>query len=100
MDALWQDLKCALRTLRKAPGFVIVAVLSLGVSLAAVMTTLAIVQAADLSQLPFKDSEHLVALSRRASVKSRGSDCRVGVSARLFLEWGARTGQAFAQLEG
>src|ERR1043166_3754631 len=98
LDSLIQDLRFAIRMLRKAPAFVVVSVLSLGVALAAVTTMLAIVQATDFQQLPFKDADRLVKLSRRMAPQSSCPNCRGTPSPPVCLEWRQRA-RSYSELE-
>ncbi|MCC7180759.1 MAG: ABC transporter permease [Acidobacteria bacterium] len=62
-DVIWNDLKYAARSLRKHPGFTVVAVLSLAVGIGANAAIFGAVRAVLLRPLPFSSPEELVAVS-------------------------------------
>src|SRR5215468_11154088 len=62
MDTLWQDLRFALRTMRKNPGFTAIAVLSLALGVGANTTIFTLLNAAFLAPLPVERPSELVAV--------------------------------------
>jgi predicted permease len=72
MGTLLQDLRYALRMLAKNPGFTAIAVLTLGLGLAAVNTIFAVVEAVLLRPLDFPHSERIVTVSQNLPVLGAG----------------------------
>src|SRR5512138_3708916 len=62
METLWQDVRFALRTIRRNPGFTAVAVLSLALGVGANTTIFTLLNAALLAPLPVERPSELVAV--------------------------------------
>ena len=92
MGTLVADLRYALRTLRKNPGFAAVAILTLALGIGANTAIFSVVNAVLLRPLPYKDASRLVFM--------RETQMRVGevsVSYPDFLDW-RQQNQSFAQM--
>lgn len=78
MRGLLQDVRFALRQLRRAPGFTISAVLTLALGLGACAAVCAVVQSVLLAPLPYPDSDSLVGVAftfphERANAEQTGA---------------------------
>ena len=72
LEHVWQDLRYALRTFRRSPGFAATAVVSLAVGIAAAAGVFSIVNAALLNPFPFADINRLVWLDMTYKGRPRG----------------------------
>jgi hypothetical protein len=62
MTSLWQDVRYAMRAMRRAPGFSTVVVLTLALATGATTSIFGVVNAVLLKSLPFDEPDHLVML--------------------------------------
>jgi len=94
MSVLWQDLRYAVRTLRKAPGFTAVAVLVLALGIGANSAIFTLADAALVRPLPFHDPARLTMLWEHAPSYAHNR-----VSPLNFLDWSEQT-HAFSAMAG
>src|SRR5262245_54438971 len=62
LESRWQDVKYAVRSLRRSPGFAAIAVLTLALGIAATASIFSVVQTLLIRPLPFPDADRLVAV--------------------------------------
>ncbi|PYP69184.1 MAG: ABC transporter permease, partial [Gemmatimonadetes bacterium] len=86
MDALLQDLRYAFRTLRRTPGFTLVAVLTLALGIGATTAIFSVVNGVLLRPLPFPHQDRLFMLAEQ----NRQGGIRPP-SYPTFLDWQAQT---------
>lgn len=67
LESFWQDVRFALRMLRKNPGFTVVAVLTLALGIGANTAIFTVVYGTLMRALPFPDAGHLVELAATAN---------------------------------
>ena len=87
-ESLGRDIRYAFRTLRRAPGFVLVAVLVLAIGIGATTAMFSLVDAMLLRGLPYPDAERLVVLI--GNVQRAGGVERRGNSYLDHVDWRAR----------
>ncbi len=79
------DLRYAARTLRRAPGFTVVAVLTLALGIGANTAIFSVVNGVLIQPLPFPNADRVVAVSHTAP--GWGYDRRVGISPGIFFQY-------------
>jgi len=93
---MFNDLKYALRQLRKTPGFTLTAVLTLAIGIGGVTAVFSVVEAVLLRPLPYKDSDKLFVLHERVEHLLEGD---ANLSAPDVLTF-ARESKAFTGVGG
>ena len=91
MRILWEDLRYALRMLRKSPGFTAVVVLTLTLGIGANTAIFSVVQGVVLAPLPYRQPDRLVVVSQTNLFP------RVAISYPNFLDW-QRNARSFEQM--
>src|SRR3982751_3784180 len=82
---LWNDIRYALRWLRKSPGFAAVAVFALAIGIGANTAIFSVVQAVLLKPLPFREPDRLCLLA-----ESMPNIPSLGPSWENFQDWKAQ----------
>jgi predicted permease len=92
LDHFWQDVRYGMRTLRKSPGFAVIAVLTLAIGIGANTALFSVVNGVLLNPLPYPEPNRLVALYARANEFTKFS-----ISYPNFLDW-SRENHSFSSL--
>ncbi|HMF64457.1 MAG TPA: ABC transporter permease, partial [Edaphobacter sp.] len=92
-ETVWQDLRFAIRQLRRSPGFTVTAVLMLALGIGASVSIFAFVDAALIKPLPYQDPSQLVEVTESIAVMPRAN-----LSYLDYLDW-KRLNKVFRSLE-
>ena len=90
LDHFWRDLKYTARTLARAPGFTLVAVMVMALCLGATTSLFTIVQAVLLKPLPFQDPSKLIMIYEHFPDSNAEFDYNK-VSAADYYDWRGQT---------
>src|SRR5215471_15108070 len=94
---IWQDLRYAVRMLKRTPGFTSIAVLCMALGIGGTTTIFSVVRPILLSRLPYKDPDRLTMIFTIWKFGNRSGD-RGAVSGPDILEWRNRA-NSFEQIE-
>jgi predicted permease len=92
LDHFRQDVRFAVRTLRKSPGFAVIAILTLAIGIGANTALFSVVNGVLLNPLPYAQPDRLIALYARANEFNKFS-----ISYPNFLDW-SRQNHSFSSL--
>jgi putative ABC transport system permease protein len=87
LDTVRQDLRFALRSWTKAPGFAITAIVTLAIAIGANTAVFTVVSGVLLRSLPFPDADRLVKITEVQPATARGVGTQGPVYVRDFLEF-------------
>ena len=92
VEAAWQDIRYALRWLRKAPAFTAVALITLTLGIATTATMFSVVYGVLLRPLPYRNASRLIVLNETTPKVGL-----VSVNYLNYLDWRAQS-RAFSQM--
>ncbi|QEE30282.1 ABC transporter permease [Terriglobus albidus] len=88
---LFRDLKYAFRTLRRTPGFSVIAIVVMALCMGAAISLFTIVRSVLLRPLPFRDPARLVVVYEHRRANGAAADSRTQVAPADFYDWRAKT---------
>ncbi|NUQ27683.1 MAG: ABC transporter permease [Acidobacteriaceae bacterium] len=88
---LFRDLKYAFRTLRRTPGFSVIAIVVMALCMGAAISLFTIVRSVLLRPLPFRDPARLVVVYEHRRTNGAAADSRTQVAPADFYDWRSKT---------
>jgi predicted permease len=86
IESLARDLRFSLRTLRRTPGFTVIAILVMALGIGANVALFTVVRGVLLKPLPFHDPDRLVMLYEAGALGDDTTDTNV-ISGGMYAEW-------------
>ena len=95
-EAVWQDTRYALRTMRARPGFTVTAVITLALAIGGTTAMFTVIRAVLLKPLEYRDPDQLVRIGGATPTRFR----EMQAGQRSFTELGAFAGSENLTLSG
>ena len=96
LDPLWRDLRYSARTLRRAPGFTLIAILVMALGIGANVALFTVVRGILLKPLPFPDPDRLLMLYESGLLGTSPASTNV-VAGGVYAEW-KKENRSFSRL--
>jgi putative ABC transport system permease protein len=85
VESLWQDARFAVKTFARAPGFTLVATMTVALGIGANVATFSLVNGTLLRPLPFRDADRLVALWAKG--EQMGAQITISPTPEMLKAW-------------
>src|SRR5260370_3647742 len=89
LESLARDLRFSLRTLRRTPGFTVIAILVMALGIGANVALFTVVRGVLLKPLPFHDPDRLVMLYEAGSLGDHTTDTNA-ISGDMYAVWSSQ----------